>query len=709
MCQQSHANIMHSHSPKHDLLKNHLIQGWNAMVQLWCVMALIQLALHTFNPHSVWNSAIPFGLRLRFLCTEFHYASILSIGLAIVVVLLPPKPFPVGKWLTVVLSFIYACFLVISWGQSILTSRFLSLESLKMLLHDPKGLYLHSLHMHPIPTVLAPVAIAGATFILFISLSRIRPNHILIRKIASAVMVLTMAFSYWNALPLSLLPFENPIPYDDPQAGKVSSIGDHLTHLFLHNTGPHVAITGSYKLRNRDQMEIISEHPVLWKPQINLESYVSPADTDTMKHYNVMLILVESLREGIVEPRSDPNAIMPNLNEMAAQSLVFSRHYATASHSNYSDLSPLSSHFPLRGKDTHIYPANPSYPRVLIYDILKQFGYRTSIVSSQNEHWGKMINYLKTSGLDDLLHSENFDGEVREDLDKDALFWKNRRSGKVDDFHTINRLLDWINEDSPKPFFCYVNLQNSHFPFETGPGFERRFGKENLTFVPTFPYGSPDQVPDLYGRYLDSLAYIDLQLGRLFQWMKETGLMDNTVIIITGDTGQSFMEHGVLGHANKLFDEVVRTPLLIKSPGIQHRIDPRLAQNVDIPPTVLGILGLPPHPSFQGIDLIQTPVDSNRSVYIVVQTPLAKEYAMVKGDWKIVVQPFPREYRLYNMQDDPDEIRNLAQEKPDVLERLKPELLAWYHYQVQYYENPRLHQAFYPPVLVESEPIAQDQ
>lgn len=82
---------------------------------------------------------------------------------------------------------------------------------------------------------------------------------------------------------------------------------------------------------------------------------------------------------------------------------------------------------------------------------------------------------------------------------------------------------------------------------------------------------------------------------------------------------------------------------------------------------------------------------------------------MVKGDWNNVVQPFPWECRLYNMQNDPDEIRNLALEKPDVLERLKPELLAWYHYQVQYYENPRLHQAFYPPVLVESEPIAQDQ
>lgn len=682
---------------------NHLFNGWLLFVQLWGVLAFTQVLLQICSPHSIWNADTPFGFKLRFLCTEALFTSVSAFGIATLISIVPIKAKKTRWGLTAILALLYAAFLVISWGQAMLTTQFLTIESLKMLLDDPIGMYLHSLHFHPLPTRVAPVAIGVGAIILFLSITGKIIKNRRVCMTASALAILLIAPCYWYSIPISQLPFVNSTPFDDPQAGKISSIGDHLTQLFLKKTGAHLALAGSFLLRNTDQMEHPSDFPVSWKPQVTLDSYVSTVERKELKPLNVILILIESLREGIIQPDDDPTAAMPNLNNLASQSLVFPRHYTTSSHSNYSDLSPLSSHSPLRGKDTHVYPANPRYPRVLIYDILKQLGYRTSIVSSQNENWGKMINYLRTDGLDDLLHSENFEGNVREDMDAESRFWKNQRSGKVDDFHTVNRAIDWIMKDPDQPFFIYMNLQNSHFPFDIGPGFERRFGKETLAFQPSFVYGSPEQAPEMYGRYLDSLAYIDVQLGRLFQWMENNGLMERTIIVITGDTGQSFMEHGVFGHANKLFDEVLRTPLLMRIPGMPHRIDPQLAQNIDIPPTVLGVLGLPPHPSFQGIDLIQTAVNPDRSVFLVAQSPFAKEYAMVKGDWKIVVQPFPREYRLYNMKQDPEESRNLVDEARDTFERLRPELHAWYNFQTKYYGDPLLQKTYYPPVLLNPE------
>jgi len=680
-----------------------LLKGWILFVQLWSIVAVAQLILQLLNPHSLWNTDIPFAFKLRFLSTEALYSSAFAFASAFPIGLIPEKAVRIKWGMSAILSLLYACFLVISWGQSMLTTQFLTIDSLKMLVDDPVGMYLHSVHFHPLPTRIAPLAIAIGTLCLFCTLTILSIKNRKVSVIASSCVIMLIGTCYWYSVPVGQLPFVNTTPYDDPQAGKISSIGDHFTQLYLKKTGPHLAITGSFLLRNIDQMDHPSDYPILWKPQITLDSYFSETDSRELRRFSVMLILIESLREGIVQPIEDPSAAMPNLNALAAESLVFSRHYTTASHSNYSDLSPLSSHFPLRGKDTHVYPAHPTYPRVLIYDILKHLGYRTSIVSSQNENWGKMINYLKTDGLDELLHSENFEGNVREDIDAQARFWKNQRSGKVDDYHTINRAIDWIKKDSNQPFFMYMNLQNSHFPFDIGPGFERRFGRETLSFQPSFVFGRPEQAPEMFGRYLDSLAYIDAQLGRLFQWMKDSGLMDRTIIVITGDTGQAFMEHGVFGHANKLFDEVLRTPLLMRIPDMPHRIFPRLAQNVDIPPTVLGVLGLPTHPSFQGIDLIQTADDPERSVFLVTQSPFAKEYAIVKGEWKLVIQPYPREYRLYNMEQDPGETQNLIHEANNSLARLKSELHAWYNCQIQYYHDPRLHKTYYPPVLLNPE------
>ena len=122
-----------------------------------------------------------------------------------------------------------------------------------------------------------------------------------------------------------------------------------------------------------------------------------------------------------------------------------------------------------------------------------------------------------------------------------------------------------------------------------------------------------------------------VQVGRLFQYLKKKDKWQNTLVVITGDHGQAFYEHGFASHASAIYDEVMKVPLIIRAPGLEPGVDTRLAQHVDVAPSVLGLLGLPIHPSFQGIDLFHTSPNPNRSAYMVAQTPDAYQYGIVRA------------------------------------------------------------------------------
>ena len=95
--------------------------------------------------------------------------------------------------------------------------------------------------------------------------------------------------------------------------------------------------------------------------------------------------------------------------------------------------------------------------------------------------------------------------------------------------------------------------------------------------------------------YADSLVYVDALISRLFDHLQKTGLWDKTLIVLTGDHGQAVYEHGFAAHGSALFDEVLRVPLLIRAPGLSASQDPRLAQQINVPPSVVDLLGLPTH------------------------------------------------------------------------------------------------------------------
>ena len=231
------------------------------------------------------------------------------------------------------------------------------------------------------------------------------------------------------------------------------------------------------------------------------------------------------------------------------------------------------------------------------------------------------------------------------------------------------------------------------------PDFPRRFGPAKLDFTIRFAHFPKDKVEIVKDVYADSLAYVDSQIQRFMQYLKLKNKWDNTLVIITGDHGQAFYEHGFASHASAIFDEVMRVPLIVRAPGLQAGLDNRLAQHVDIAPSITGLLGLPNHPSFQGTDLFGTPMNPNRSAFMLAQTPDAYQYGIVRAGFKLIYDERLQEHRLFNLETDPGEKQDIATTEPLIVKNLAARLNTWRKLQIDYYSDVTVQKREYPPIL----------
>jgi arylsulfatase A-like enzyme len=192
-----------------------------------------------------------------------------------------------------------------------------------------------------------------------------------------------------------------------------------------------------------------------------------------------------------------------------------------------------------------------------------------------------------------------------------------------------------------------------------------------------------------------------MQIDRLFRYLKKSGRWENTVVVITGDHGQAFYEHGFAAHASAIFNEVMKVPLIIRAPGLNPAIDARPAQHVDILPTILDLLGLPAHPSAQGVSLVEPRVNVNRSIYLVAQTPLAHQYGIVRSRFKLVYDGESRRYTLYDLASDPGETNDVSATHKEDVHDLASRLQTWRKLQIDYYADRTLHSREYPPIIAD--------
>jgi arylsulfatase A-like enzyme len=157
--------------------------------------------------------------------------------------------------------------------------------------------------------------------------------------------------------------------------------------------------------------------------------------------------------------------------------------------------------------------------------------------------------------------------------------------GQID--RTFGQAVAWLERNRDKRFFLFLHTFQVHYPYAPPPRYAELFaGPPGAAERP-----SHERYRDDYDR---EIRYTDDELRRLVHGLAELGLAARTILIVTSDHGEAFLEHGLLEHGGRLHDEVVRVPLMLAGPGVPRgrRIESPVA-HVDLLPTILDLLAIP--------------------------------------------------------------------------------------------------------------------
>lgn len=600
---------------------------------------------------------------------------------------------------------------LIPWAQLFYLGRFPQLDSVLFYAASPWHLFEHAMLFSPKGTVAVLTLCGFISVVLYrIMDTALNACSISVKYVFSLLVCMGLILTQLLWSPSVVLSVrdseEGQLRLPGASENRVTTIGDYFESILLFRTGPMSSVCLPY-IRAKSYFEGFKDSgvEVVYVPRMSAEAYGDAVNRSVLdSRPNVIVILIESLRLDQLKERERGIAVMPNLAALADANTLFTRHYASASHSNYADISVLSGVYPFWGFNTHVYPESAPYPRPRIYDLLGATGYRSAVISSQNERWGGMLNYLQSPHLDFLYHAG--DQSPGETLLGHRL---SKIGGKGKDVETLALAAHWIAQQT-EPVFAYINLQTTHYPYYYPSDKERIFGQHMDVSDLNFLHLPEDKIEPVMNLYQDSLYHADALLGDFFDRLKEQGLWDETIIVIAGDTAQAFGEHQFTGHASRLYDEVLRTPLIVRIPGREPQESDQLTQHVDIPSLILDALNLPSFPGFQGISPLD---DVERSwAPLVCQSPALKQLAIVTPESKLLYELDTRAYEWYDLDRDPAEQFNRYAEMQDAVElsRLRRLLHAWGAEQVRYYQNASLYQrSFAPQYFLKEDSVAPSQ
>lgn len=291
-------------------------------------------------------------------------------------------------------------------------------------------------------------------------------------------------------------------------------------------------------------------------PYVALDRFRLPSTGEVLP--DIVLIVLESARARSIPgfSGSSSKASMPNLQALAGKSRLFDQAYTTTSHTSKALLGMLCGVHP--NPVAGIIEARPGgVPVKCLPALLKQQGYDSLFIQSATENFESRRGLVDNMGFDRFLAKE----QIQEGFASSGYFG-------LDEMAMLEPLAEWWVTVQGATFTTVLTSM-SHHPYE-----------------PLGGGGGSDEE-----RYLQTLAYTDKLIGRLFDLLAKSGRLKRTIVVIVGDHGEAFGEHGLMQHDAVPFDEVVRTPLLVFDGRgmLATGRDEALRQHIDLLPTVLGI------------------------------------------------------------------------------------------------------------------------
>ncbi|MHC4457468.1 MAG: sulfatase-like hydrolase/transferase [Planctomycetota bacterium] len=360
---------------------------------------------------------------------------------------------------------------------------------------------------------------------------------------------------------------------------------------------------------------------------------------------NVLLISIDTCRADYLSCYGYPRQTTPHIDAFAAEGVVFENTISPIPITLPAHASMLTGTIPpYHGvHDNSDYQLDQS--NVTLAEILKDNGFTTGgIISAfvMDSEFG--IDQGFDTYNDRFEQERKTAGDISERIGAEASRFA----------------LDWLDQHKNEKFFLFLHYFDPHGDYVPPEPFASKFA-DNL--------------------YAGEIAYTDHCIGLVLSKLKELGLYDSTLIIITADHGEMLGEHGELSHLYFIYQSAIKVPLILRLPGQRRskRID-ELVGLIDIVPTVCSLLGIdvPQHVQGQDLSLCLLGKDSpNRDRHVYCESLFATRYngnsllGVVNNRFKYIQTTRPE---LYDLVQDPYETRNMIKELPRQVQLLQGRL-----------------------------------
>lgn len=373
---------------------------------------------------------------------------------------------------------------------------------------------------------------------------------------------------------------------------------------------------------------------------------------------NVVLISIDTLRADHLGCYGYPRPTSPAIDELSRDSVVFAQAIAQAPSTLPSHASMFSSLLPHHHQASWANMTRLPEEVLTLAEVLEQVDYRTVAFTG--------------GGQVDPVFGLNQGFEIYKQVRK------RRFRG------TVREAVRWLEANRGSPFFMFLHSYEVHHPYTPQPEYLAPFETDyegplpkdiSIELLTRINRGEIEleerDLRHIIDTYDAEIRSMDDSLGRFVDFLKEQGLYERTMIVITSDHGEELGEHGVVGwHSHTLFDELLRVPLIAKYPFSTYAggVIETQVRSLDISPTILAALGVEIPDVFLGVDLAAS-IASGRELSLpaISRLDIAGSQdvtALRTARWKL------NQRSLFDLTVDPSELRDLAANRQQTIAEL---------------------------------------
>lgn len=390
-----------------------------------------------------------------------------------------------------------------------------------------------------------------------------------------------------------------------------------------------------------------AESSAATSPKIEAVPPVDKKDKRSEKPLNVLFLTIDALRADM--PWSGyEKEIAPNLTKLAGEAIVYENHRSVSSYTAQTVATLLSGRFASTLYRSGTFFTNYSEANEWITESMQAKGIRTLSVQAH-------LYFDRAPGL-----KQGFD--VYEMVP--GLTWNSQTDESITSDRSVAKIIELLKkpENTKGQFFLWSHLMDPHDQYQKHDE-------------------SPDFGDKNRGRYDSEVWFTDMWVGKLLDFAKTQPWWENTAIIISADHGEAFGEHEMYKHAFEIWDVLTRVPLIIKLPGVAPKRIKEGRTHIDLAPTIMDLMGVPPLEGFQGKSLVpelygEEEAQSREPLILELaeDTNNSARRAIVEGDYKLIVFENGWKKMLFNLKLDPGEEKDLAEAEPAKLKELEDKL-----------------------------------